>query len=237
VNKYSTASNSGSATAIHTGTTIQCPNPRNATTLVGASGSGPSAGASSSVPNNGHADGNTGVAIGSYGAHDNPHIRRSGPVNRSSPSKTEDVASISQIRNLSDVLGISHAWKSTHDYVLRTLNRQARESGLNTVPERHAPLSPVHVTNLGKERDSPNLVFPVGSPKVYGPEVKTERSGPSSGSGKLPEVPKLPTFKIDRTDNVDEFKDGAPVCVPASHEGSVHSHIGPRSATGGESIK
>ena len=42
VNKYSTASNSGSATAIHTGTTIQCPNPRNATTLVGASGSGPS---------------------------------------------------------------------------------------------------------------------------------------------------------------------------------------------------
>ena len=172
MNKYSTASNSGSATAIHTGTTIQCPNPRNATTLVGASGSGPSAGASSSVPNNGHADGNTDVAVGSYGAHDNPHIRRSGPVNRSSPSKAEDVASISQIRNLPDVLGISHAWKSTHDYVLHTLNRQARESGLNTVPERHAPLSPVHVTNLGKERDSPNLVFPVGSPKAYGPEAK-----------------------------------------------------------------
>jgi hypothetical protein len=104
VNKYSTASNSGSATAIHTGTTIQCPNPRNATTLVGASGSGPSAGASSSVPNNGHADGNTGVAIGSYGAHDNPHIRRSGPVNRSSPSKKDDGVSTSQIRNLSDCL-------------------------------------------------------------------------------------------------------------------------------------
>ena len=142
-----------------------------------------------------------------------------------SPSKKDDVASASQIRSLPDVLGISHAWKSTHDYVLRTLNRQARESGLNTVPERHAPLSPVHVTNLGEERDSPHLVHPIGSPKTYGPEAKTERSGPSSGSGKLPEIPELPTFKMDRTDNVDDFTDGAPVPVPASHEGSVHSHI------------
>jgi hypothetical protein len=159
VNRYSTATGSGSATAIHTGTTIRCPNPKTVGSVVGALGSGPCAGASSGVPNNGPcADGNT-VAAFSDRVNDN-----SGPVNRASPAKKDDFVSISQIRNLSESIGLSHAWKSTHDYVLHTLNRHARETGHETVPERHAPLSPVHVTNLGKTQGVSPLVYPNSSP-------------------------------------------------------------------------
>jgi hypothetical protein len=155
-------------------------------------------------------------------------------VNRSSPAKNDEVASIGQIRALSEMLGTSHAWKSTHDYVLHTLNRQARDAGLNTVPERRGPLSPVHVTNLRKEHDSPHLAYPIGQPITHGPVAKiTEQSGPSSGSGRLPtNISKMPEFKVERTDKLENFKGAVSVPIPASNEGSAYSQFGPRSGTG-----
>jgi hypothetical protein len=122
------------------------------------------------------------------------------------------------LKSLSESIGISSAWRGSHDFVLHTLNKQARESGLNTVPERRAPLSPVHVTNLRKEHDSPHLAYPIGKPIIHGPDAKkTEQSGPSSGSGRLPtNIPKLPEFKVERTDKLENFKDATSVPVPAS---------------------
>jgi hypothetical protein len=94
------------------------------------------------------------------------------------------------------------------------------------------------VTNLYKERGSPSA-YPVGSPKSYGPDAKNaEQNGPSSGSGRpAANVPKFPEFKSEGFDRVEYFKYAVSVPVPASNEGSVIGHTGPRSATATETLR
>ena len=46
----------------------------------------------------------------------------------------------------------------------------------------------------------------------------------------------MPAFHLNRTDKVEDFKDGTTFPVPASHEGSVHNFNGPRSAVVAETL-